>query len=33
MKAEPIYQLEAIQQRYGERLVLDIPSLQIERGE
>ncbi|PDV97003.1 phosphate ABC transporter ATP-binding protein [Candidatus Chloroploca asiatica] len=33
MNTESIYQLEAIQQRYGERLVLDIPSLQIERGE
>src|SRR5439155_12161459 len=30
---EPIYRLEEITLRYGERLVLDIPLLEVRRGE
>jgi tungstate transport system ATP-binding protein len=31
--AEPIYRLEGIRLRYGERLVLDMPLLEVRRGE
>jgi tungstate transport system ATP-binding protein len=31
--AAPVYRLESVQQRYGDRLVLDVDRLDVERGE